>query len=145
MRLTPGALRALRVLEVCPMLPADAFRPIVGLASQSEAYKQLARLRSGGLADVRDVDLGFLFGGRRCGLWSLTDLGHRVLRCARERAGVNWPPENTAQSLPKRQLPLRVASYWVLAWLMVETREHGQTVAGQAWECAVVGEFQQAE
>ena len=145
MRLRPGALRALRVLEVCPMLPADAFGPIAGLASQSGAYKQLARLRSGGLADVRDEDLGFLLGGRRCGLWSITDLGHRVLSCARERGGVYWPPENAAQSLPKRQLPLRVASYWLLAWLMVEAREHGEAVAVQAWECPWVGEFQPAE
>jgi len=145
MRLRPGALRALRVLEVCSMLPADAFGPIVGLASQSGAYKQLARLRSGGLADVRDEDLGFLFGGRRCGLWSITDLGHRMLNCARERDGVNWPPESAAQSLPKRQLPLRVASYWLLAWFMVEAREHGQAVAVQAWECPWVSEFQPAE
>ena len=36
------------------------------------------------MADVRDEDLGFLFGGRRCGLWSITDLGHGVLSCARE-------------------------------------------------------------
>jgi hypothetical protein len=63
MGLRPGALRALRVLEACPMLPADVIGPIVGLASQSAAYKQLARLRSGGLADVRDEDPGFLFGG----------------------------------------------------------------------------------
>src|SRR5690242_15242606 len=88
MRLRPGALRALRALEMCPMLPVDAFGPIVGLVSQSAAYKQLARLRSGGLADVRDEDLGFLFGGRRCGLWSITDAGHRVLTCATERGGI---------------------------------------------------------
>src|SRR6266498_2037716 len=87
MRLRPGALRALRVLEVCPMLPADAFGPIVGLPAQSGAYKQSSRRRSGGLADIRDEALGFLFGGRRCGLWSITDLGHRVLNCGRERDG----------------------------------------------------------
>ena len=57
MRLTRGALRALRVLEVCPMLPVDAFGPIVGMASQSGAYKQLARLHAGGLAEVAEEDL----------------------------------------------------------------------------------------
>ena len=58
LRLRSGALRALAVLDACPMLPGDAFGPMVGLASRSGAYRQLARLRSGGLADVRDVDLG---------------------------------------------------------------------------------------
>jgi hypothetical protein len=129
------------------MLPADAFGPMVGLASGSGAYKQLARLRSQGLADVRDEDLGFLFGDRRRGLWSLTDLGRRALWDLSERPDPDGLVRDTRQQqrLPIRHLPLRVACYRLLAWFLVQGREQGNAYVVQGWESPWVGEFQPAE
>src|ERR1051326_7831553 len=77
-----GALRALSVLDMCPMVPVDAFVHLVGLASQSSAYQQLARLRDAGLADVRRVDPGYVVGERRLGCWMITEKGRQMLALA---------------------------------------------------------------
>src|SRR5829696_1755772 len=105
-RLRSGALAALAVLEACPMSPVDAFGPMVGLASQSSAYQQLARLRERGLAEVRNEDLGFLFGDRRRGLWSITDLGRRTLRSAFQKRDADQLADRTRRDprLLNRQL-----------------------------------------
>jgi hypothetical protein len=144
LRLSARAVRGLRVLEACLMLPANAFGAIAGLASSSGAYKQLARLRLAGLAEVHDEDLGFLFGDSRRGLWSITHHGRRVLGCSGESGGVNARSDRAAERLPKRQLPLRVTAYWLLAWFLVEAREHGDTLLIQGWECPSVAQFQLA-
>ena len=81
-RLRSGALAALRLLEMCPLLPIDVFVHLAGLNWCSSAYQQLARLQRAGLAEVERVDLGYLLGERRIGLWNITDMGRRVLRTA---------------------------------------------------------------
>src|SRR5438045_707611 len=80
-----GAWRALRVLETCAHVPVDAFAALAGLSALSSAYQQLARLRRAGLAEVRQVDPGYLVGERRVGCWTITDRGSRLL------AGVTGP------------------------------------------------------
>src|SRR5207249_1212910 len=81
-RLRNGALAALRLLETCPLVPVDVFVHLVGLRSRTSAYQQLARLRRGGLADVRRANLGYLLGERGVGLWMITDIGRQALRVA---------------------------------------------------------------
>jgi Replication-relaxation len=129
------------------MLPADAFGPMVGLASGSGAYKQLARLRSQGLAEVRDEDLGFLFGDRRRGLWRVTDLGRRTLRDFSEQRDPDRLAREARQQqrLHIRHLPLRVACYRLLAWFLVQGREQGDAYVVQGWESPWVAEFHPAE
>jgi hypothetical protein len=78
-----GALAALRLLEMCPLLPVDAFVDLVGLNSCSSAYQQLARLEHLGMADVQRVDLGYLLSERRQGLWRITNHGRLVLEASR--------------------------------------------------------------
>jgi hypothetical protein len=141
-----GDVRGLRALEACPLLPADAFGPIVGLASRSAAYKQLARLRFRGLAQVGSEDLGFLLGDRRRGLWSITEPGRRALRGATERQNVDELPDGTRRQRRQRdrQLPLRVACYRLLAWFLVEEREQGQDLAMIGWDWSWIRELFQA-
>src|SRR5207248_6179797 len=80
--LRKGALRALKTLNTCPLMPVDAFVHLAGLRSQSSAYQQLARLQDMGLAEVRRVDPGYLVGDRRIGCWMLTEEGRRLLHLA---------------------------------------------------------------
>jgi len=146
LRLRTGALRALAVLDACPMLPVDAFAPMVGLASRSGAYQQLARLRSRGLAEVRREDLGFVVGAHR-GLWSITELGSRVLRDATP-LGKRDRPDNVTRlrkRLVNRHLPLRVACYRLLAWFLVEERAQGNVLATRGWEWSRGSEFRLTE
>jgi hypothetical protein len=129
------------------MLPVDAFAPMVGLASRSGAYQQLARLRSRGLAEVRREDLGFVVGVHRRGLWSITELGSRVLRDAtpldkRDRPDKEVRPR---KRLLKRHLPLRIACYRLLAWFLVEERAQGNVLAMRGWEWSWGSEFRLTE
>ena len=90
-QLRQGALRALRVLETCPLVPVDAFVHLAGLSVHSSAYQQLARLRRAGLADVQRVDPGYLVGERHLGCWTITDEGRRTLAAAAGRNPTERP------------------------------------------------------
>src|SRR3982074_3172319 len=81
-RLRNGALAALRLLETCPLVPVDAFVHLVGLSSWTSADHQLARPQHAGLAEMPRVNLGYLIGERRVGLWKITDEGRRALHAA---------------------------------------------------------------
>jgi hypothetical protein len=56
LKLSQSAVKALRLLDTCPLLPVDAFRGLTGLSSIGGAYKQLAKLRSAGLVDAHRVE-----------------------------------------------------------------------------------------
>src|SRR5438105_1013522 len=124
-QLRQGALRALSMLDMCPLVPVDAFAHLVGLASQSSAYQQLARLRSAGLAEVRRVDPGYLVGERRLGCWMITEKGRQMLGLAacpspsRQDAalgggrGAGGP--HRAPRISQSALPLLIATYRLLA------------------------------
>ena len=131
-QLRQGAFSALRVLETCPLVPVDAFVHLARLSSPSSAYQQLARLRHGGLANVRRVDPGYLVGERSLGCWTITDEGRRRLRLAVGQK----PGELQAVAQGRRatcglhnraritdsDLPLLIASYRLLAALVVGRR-----------------------
>ena len=93
-------IAALRVLDTCPLIPVDAFGPLVGLRRPGSSYQVLGRLRSAGLAEVRRVDLGYLLGHRRIGLWTTTEAGRKALRVHEEAVAgdatvppVDGPPD----------------------------------------------------
>jgi Replication-relaxation len=144
-RLRQGALIALQVLETCPLVTVDAFVHLAGLTSLSSAYQQLGRLRCAGLADVRRIDPGYLVGERRLGCWTITDEGRRALAGAlgRNNPGqqADMPPEKPgaggAQSrlrIPDSEMPLLIATYRVLAFLMFERATRGQAIEVHTWE-----------
>src|SRR5205823_4486923 len=122
---------------------------LVGLSGRSSAYQQLARLRRAGLAEVRRVDPGYLVGERRLGCWTITDLGRRLL------AGVSAPrgQECVARSrrnardwhrgarIGGRDLPLLIATYRLLAAVVLERSASGQMVELTAWEWPWVREW----
>lgn len=140
-QLRTGAVRALRVLETCPLVPVDAFADLAGLSGKSSAYQQLARLLQAGLAQVRRVDPGYLVGERRLGCWTITDAGTRLL------AGVTKPDvqESPLQSrrdvggprgkawIGSRDLPLLIATYRLLASVVVERSACGHVEVAR-WE-----------
>ena len=53
LRPSRSATAALRLLEMCPLLPADAFRHLAGFRSTGGAYRRLEKLRRAGLAVFR--------------------------------------------------------------------------------------------
>jgi hypothetical protein len=128
--LRSGGLSALRLLEMCPLLPVDAFVHLTGLDSCSSAYQQLARLKRAGLADRRSADLGYLLGERRLGLWTITDRGRFVLRASRlqgpgrsletRSARTHHQDDRGDKGIGRREsnVPLLVAAYRLLAWLV---------------------------
>ena len=139
--LRKGALRALNTLNTCPLMPVDAFVHLAGLRSQSSAYQQLARLQCMGLADVRRVDPGYLVGDRRIGCWMLTEEGRRLFRLAADHEPTELQPAAfSAQSLHKRaairesNLPLLIASYRLLARLVLERSDEERAVDVRSWE-----------
>ena len=94
---------------------------------------------------MRSVDPGFLLGDRRLGLWSIAEPGRRALRGGGEPADEEQPWR--ARRNPRggdRQVPLRIASYRLLAWYLAETREHGRAVALRGWEWPWVREYREA-
>src|SRR5439155_4629084 len=120
-------IAALRVLDRCPLIPVDAFRPIAGLRCPGSAYQVLARLRRAGLAEVRRVDLGYLVGQRRIGLWTTTEAGRIALRVVEEASAHHTsvpvadrpPDERSAIALPRaRGLAGLVAAYDLIAMLV---------------------------
>ena len=80
--LRDSGLAALRLLEMCPLMPVDAFVPIVGLNSWTAGYQQLARLRRAGLVEGCRVNLSYLLGERKVGLWKITKAGTQVIGIA---------------------------------------------------------------
>lgn len=142
-RLRQGALIALRVLETCPLAPVDAFVHLAGLSSQSSAYQQLARLRHAGLAEPRRVNPGYLVGKRGLGCWAITDEGSRALTAAlgQNPPGLGVLPHRngplglrSGSRLPDGELPLLIATYRLLASLMLERAAGGKAVWVEAWE-----------
>ena len=140
-RLRSGAVAALRLLETCPLLPIDAFVPLVGLRSFSAGYQQLARLRRAGLAEVSGVNLGYLLGDRRVGLWRITAAGVRMLRITGDGTEAGSPDPRgvllygAPTNSPRRggnagqDLALLVAGYRLLATLVDERCAAGEPVA----------------
>jgi hypothetical protein len=143
-QLRQGALRALSVLNMCPLVPVDAFMHLVGLTSQSSAYQQLARLRHAGLADARRVDPGYLVGERRLGCWMITDKGRQTLELAacarlveqeaivREGRGARGP--HGLARISQHDLPLLIATYRLPAAVVVERSARGHAVELTSFE-----------
>jgi DNA-binding PadR family transcriptional regulator len=69
----------MQILDMCPLLPVDAFRHIAGFRSIAGAYRRLKKLRRAGLAEMERAELGYLLADRPLGLWSITELGQRLL------------------------------------------------------------------
>src|SRR5712692_2526933 len=128
------------------MMPVDVFVHLVGFSSAGAAYKQLARLRRAGLAEVQRADLGYLLGERRLGLWKITEEGRRTLQAVSAgqpaegviasgmvpyrggRIGMRW-------TCPREiDLPLLVAAYRLLAAIAAERAADGRAVDVCAWE-----------
>lgn len=129
------ASRGLEVLAKCPLVPVEAFGPLSGLDSQKATYKLLAYLRSAGLAEVHNVDLGVLLGNRRRRLWCITEQGRSALLDAPggDRAGRSAHPTRRTRRL-SNSLSLRVACYWLLAFSLSERRKQGTVLTVQGWE-----------
>src|SRR5205085_7405181 len=135
----------LRLLATCPLVPVDALVHLVGSRSTSAVYRQLARLRRAGLAEVQRADLGYLLGERRLGLWKITEEGRRTLQAV----SVAQPAEGVIASgmVPYRagrpgmrstcpreiDLPLLVATYRLLAAIAAERSAEGQAGDVCAW------------
>lgn len=132
------------MLETCPHVPVDAFGCLAGLSSLSSAYRQLARLRRAGLADVRRVDPDYLVGERRLGCWTITDNGRRMLALAPghrpgEQKTVAQGRRGPAGSHKRARIgdsdvPLLIATYRLLASLVVEQGDRELTFEVLAWE-----------
>jgi hypothetical protein len=116
----------------------DVVACLLGVHSRSATYQLLARLRYGGLAQVQPVELGHVLGGRRIGLWSITQLGRQHLQ---RYDGMTQRPEVPIYGLPSRHrsnsraidFPLLVSSYRLLARLVAEQAASGP-VEVLAWE-----------
>ena len=144
-RLRYGALRALRLLELCPFVPVDVFGNLAGLKSPSSAYQQLARLRRCGLAEVRSVHPGYLIGGRRLGCWTITDRGTRMLGLTSQgrpevelervqRSTHCAHSGRTRSRVAESDLALLLAAYRLLAAMVLERAAQGQTAEVLEWE-----------
>jgi hypothetical protein len=137
-------IAALRVLDRCPLIPVDAFSPLAGLRCPGSAYQVLARLRRAGLAEVRRVDLGYLLGQRRIGLWTTTEAGRMALRVIEQAAAGHAcvpvadraPYGYSAIVLPRaRGLAGLVAVYDLIAMLVAERDAAGNPVDVGVVEC----------
>jgi DNA-binding PadR family transcriptional regulator len=97
----PGrsAMAAMQILDMCPLLPVDAFRHIAGFKSIGGAYRRLEKLRRAGLAEMERAEVGYLLADRPLGLWSMTEHGQRLFdevrradRPASDHRGARTPP-----------------------------------------------------
>jgi hypothetical protein len=131
-------LAALRLREMCPLLPVDVFVHGVGLNSCSAAYQQLARLRQAGLAEVQRVDPGYLLGERPLGLWRITPRGRLALDVAgvervgnqpREHGQVRQRPHSSSNNLISL-----LAAYRLLALVVMELATDDHQVNVSVWE-----------
>src|SRR5260370_19743894 len=124
-RLRPASLRALRALDVCPLVPIDVVVQLIGARNRVSAYQLLSRLRACGLVEARRVNLGPILGYASRRLWSLTGSGRDALRAvgvkpaqddAAAVALLPLGPPDGSRCLPGMNgLPLRVAAVHVLA------------------------------
>jgi hypothetical protein len=140
MRLQARSRAALATLERCPHVPVDVVACLLGVHSKAAAYQLLARLRYAGLAQVQPVELGHVLGGRRIGLWSITQIGRQHLHRGQ---GVTHRPGNAASiyGLSSRQrdnsrpadYALLASSYRLLAAFLAEQAASGP-VGVLAWE-----------
>ena len=142
-RLGRSTTEALRVLNLCPSLPADTFRHVLHLRSAGGAYKLLGKLKQAGLAEMERVEVGYLLADRPLGLWSLTELGRRATASAQQtRTGRrSCAADSTSSVLGARSrrrtrtnFTLMVAAYRLLAFLLTERYLEGQQTELCAWE-----------
>ena len=135
-------MSALRLLLTCPLLPLDAFVHLAGMRSASGAYRQLAKLKMAGLAEVERADLGYLLGERPVGLWKITARGRLVLeayvaepRNAESLISGHAVHEPASRTSPRdATLPLLAAAYRLLAWVIAERAVYGQDLEVDSWE-----------
>jgi hypothetical protein len=137
LRARPGrsGMAALRILDMCPLLPVDAFRHIAGFRSIGGAYRRLEKLRRAGLAEMERAELGYLLADGPLGLWSITEHGQRLfgeVSCAHRRALDPRGPRKPPRGEPS--LTTRVAAYRLLAFLVAEGNADGRKVELCAWE-----------
>jgi hypothetical protein len=133
MRIGAQTLSALVMLDRCPFLPADAVAALLDLHSRA-AYQLLARLARAGLAQTVSVELGHVLGGRRIGLWSLTNRGRQ--RVADETGDAVMARGRRARQRARHRptdLPLLVSTYRLLSALVAEHAE-AEPVQVLAWE-----------
>jgi hypothetical protein len=99
------------------------------------AYQLLARLARAGLAEAQSAEPGHVFGGRRIGLWSLTELGRqRLPGHSLLRAVTAYGRRADPAARPRRtDLPLLISTYWLLAGLVAE-HAPAEPVQVFAWE-----------
>jgi hypothetical protein len=143
-KLKHASLRALRALDICPLVPIDVVVPLIGAGSRVSAYQLLSRLQRSGLVEARRVHLGLLLGDRACNLWSITESGRNALRAAGTAPAIDnaaaqellplGPPDGSRCQPGSRALPLRVASARVLAAMIVMQSRVGRVLELRAWE-----------
>src|SRR5262245_3352459 len=120
-------MAALRILDMCPLLPVDAFRHLAGFRSIGGAYRRLENLRRAGLAEMERAEVGYFLADRPLGLWSITEHGQRVLEAV---SRADWPASDPrGPRTPHRgepNLTRRVAAYRLLAFLVAECNADGR-------------------
>jgi Replication-relaxation len=152
LRLGRSAARALRLLEICPMVPIDAFAGLMGLSSVGGAYKQLGKLRSAGLADRLQGDVGYLVSERPLALWRITEQGRRAMKTADvDLVGDHRASHHAVDRMhPKlhrqhTQLTLLVAAYRLLSAMLVERAGIGRPVDVWRWEYPWIRSYRSVE
>jgi hypothetical protein len=134
-RLSSAARDALRILAWCPLAPVDVIARLTHAGHTVSTRQLLARLRNAGLAQDERVVLGPLLGSRPLALWSLTDDGWALLRqeglVPTPQAFASTPlghSEGTRGPRRARATPALVATYRLLAGLVVTARNDGQAL-----------------
>lgn len=134
-RLSPAARAALGALACCPFAPVDVIAQLTCAGHAVSTRQLLARLRVAGLARDERVVLGPLLGSRPLALWSLTADGWALVRqeglVPTPEALDSMPhgrPEGTKDTRRARATPALVATYRLLAGLVVTARNHGASL-----------------
>jgi hypothetical protein len=128
-------MTALRILEMCPLLPVDAFRHIAGFRSIGGAYRRLENLRRAGFVEMERAEVGYLLADRPLGLWSISVDGQRLfdeVSRANGRASDLRSPRTPSGGEPN--FTTRVAAYRLLAFFVAECNADGRKVDLCAWE-----------
>jgi DNA-binding MarR family transcriptional regulator len=111
--LSARATEALRLLSVCPNMPADVLSVLRGVGPSAATEQLLRRLESVGLVQARRVALSPLLGSRRLKLWSLTARGAASVMAKR---GVDKPDKVICGRARQIQSAgALIANYWLLA------------------------------